>query len=250
MLSLAYVSVLFIVAWHGDRNTASFGGSRAARWVYPLSIGVYATSWTYYGAVGSAANHGWEFLPIYLGPMLVFIFGWPVLSKFNAVVKTHRIGSLADFMSARYGRSQPLAVLTTLVALLGTIPYIALQLKAVGQTFNIMAGAPTATDPTVFDTAFFAALFLTVFAILFGTRLPGRRRDSNRGMMIAIAFESVVKLVAFVLVGFFCTFELYDGFDNLFTLAKQDPQVATVFSTNFSQWGLITQIILVPLFIH
>ena len=76
MLSLAYVSVLFIVAWHGDRNTASFGGSRAARWVYPLSIGVYATSWTYYGAVGSAANHGWEFLPIYLGPMLVFIFGW------------------------------------------------------------------------------------------------------------------------------------------------------------------------------
>ena len=90
MLSLAYVSVLFIVAWHGDRNTASFGGNRAARWVYPLSIGVYATSWTYYGAVGSAANHGWEFLPIYLGPMLVFIFGWPVLSKFNAVVKTHR----------------------------------------------------------------------------------------------------------------------------------------------------------------
>ena len=247
MLSLAYVSVLFIVAWHGDRNTASFGGSRAARWVYPLSLGVYATSWTYYGAVGSAANHGWEFLPIYLGPMLVFIFGWPVLSKFNAVVKTHRIGSLADFMSARYGRSQPLAVLTTLIAILGTIPYIALQLKAVGQTFNIMAGAPTATDPTIFDTAFFAALFLTVFAILFGTRLPGRRRDRNRGMMIAIAFESVVKLLAFVLVGFFCTFELYDGFDNLFTLAKQDPQVATVFSTNFSQWGLVTQLVLASL---
>ena len=146
MLSLAYVSVLFIVAWHGDRNTASFGGSRAS--LGPLSIGVYATSWTYYGAVGSAANRGWEFLPIYLGPMLVFIFGWPVLSKFNAVVKTHRIGSLADFMSARCGHATT-GCLTTLVALLGTIPYIALQLKAVGQTFSIMAGAPTVIPPSL-----------------------------------------------------------------------------------------------------
>ena len=247
VLSLAYVGVLFIIAWHGDRNTSSFGGVRASRWVYPLSIGVYATSWTYYGAVGSAANHGWEFLPIYLGPILVFIFGWPIISKFNAVVKTHRIGSLADFMSARYGRSHPLAVLTTLVALLGTIPYIALQLKAVGQTFNIMAGSPTGTEPAIFDTAFFAAVFLTIFAILFGTRLPGQRRDSNRGMMIAIAFESVVKLVAFVLVGVFCTFELYDGFDNLFDLARQDPDVATVFSTDFSQWSLATQLVLASL---
>ncbi|MGB2024188.1 MAG: NahK/ErcS family hybrid sensor histidine kinase/response regulator [Litorivicinaceae bacterium] len=247
VLSLAYVGVLFIIAWHGDRNTSSFGGARSSRWVYPLSIGVYATSWTYYGAVGSAANHGWEFLPIYLGPILVFIYGWPIISKFNAVVKTHRVGSLADFMSARYGRSHPLAVLTTVIALLGTIPYIALQLKAVGQTFNIMAGSPTGTDPTIFDTAFFAALFLTIFAILFGTRLPGQRRDSNRGMMIAIAFESVVKLVAFVLVGVFCTFELYDGFGNLFALARQDPKVASVFSADFSQWGLATQLVLASL---
>ena len=101
-----------------------------------------------------------------------------------------------------------------------------------------MAGSPTGTDPTIFDTAFFAALFLTIFAILFGTRLPGQRRDSNRGMMIAIAFESVVKLLAFILVGVFCTFELYDGFGNLFALARQDPKVASVFSTDFSQWGL------------
>jgi len=247
VLSLAYVGVLFIIAWQGDRNTASFGGVRASRWVYPLSIGVYATSWTYYGAVGSAAAHGWEFMPIYVGPILVFIFGWPIISKFNAVVKTHRIGSLADFMSARYGRSHSLAILTTLVALLGTIPYIALQLKAVGQTFNIMAGSPTGTEPSVFDTAFFAAIFLTIFAILFGTRLPGQRRDSNRGMMIAIAFESIVKLIAFVLVGLFCTFQLFDGFDHLFILARQDPAVATVFSTNFSQWGLATQLVLASL---
>ena len=166
VLSLAYVGVLFIIAWQGDRNTASFGGVRASRWVYPLSIGVYATSWTYYGAVGSAAAHGWEFMPIYVGPILVFIFGWPIISKFNAVVKTHRIGSLADFMSARYGRSHSLAILTTLVALLGTIPYIALQLKAVGQTFNIMAGSPTGTEPSVFDTAFFAAILIKVFLVI------------------------------------------------------------------------------------
>ncbi len=247
MLSLAYVGVLFIIAWHGDRNTKSFGGTRAAKWVYPLSIGVYATSWTYYGAVGSAAEHGWQFVPIYLGPILVFLFCWPVLSKFNAVVKIHHIGSLAQFMSARYGRCQPLAVLTTIVALLGTIPYIALQLKAVGQTFNIMAGSPTTTRPELFDTAFFAAIFMTIFAILFGTRLPGQRRDSNRGMMIAIAFESVVKLFAFVLVGIFCVFELFDGFDNLFALAKKDPIVEKVFSADFSQWGIATHLILASL---
>jgi len=247
LLSLAYLGVLFVVAWHGDRNTGSFGGARAARWIYPLSIGVYATSWTYYGAVGSAANHGWEFLPIYLGPILMFLFGWPVLAKFTAVVRTHHIGSLADFMSARYGRSQPLAVLTTLVALLGTIPYIALQLKAVGQTFSIMTGSASDSVPQVFDTAFFAAIFLTLFAILFGTRLPGQRRDNNRGMMIAIAVESLVKLIAFVLVGIFCVFQLYDGFDDLFLQARLDPTVASVFSTDFSQWGLMTQLILAAL---
>ncbi len=247
LLSLAYLGVLFVVAWHGDRNTGSFGGPRAARWIYPLSIGVYATSWTYYGAVGSAANSGWEFLPIYVGPILMFLFGWPVLAKFTAVVRTHHIGSLADFMSARYGRSQPLAVLTTLVALLGTIPYIALQLKAVGQTFNIMTGAPTNTVPEVFDTAFFAAILLTVFAILFGTRLPGQRRDHNRGMMIAVAVESLVKLVAFILVGVFCVFELYDGFNDLFTEARQNTMVSSVFSTDFSQWGLMTQLLLAAL---
>ena len=247
LLSLAYLGVLFVVAWHGDRNTVSFGGARAARWIYPLSIGVYATSWTYYGAVGSAAGNGWEFLPIYLGPMLMFVFGWPVIAKFTAVVRTHHIGSLADFMSARYGRSQPLAVLTTLVALLGTIPYIALQLKAVGQTFSIMTGSPSDTAPQIFDMAFFAAIFLTIFAILFGTRLPGQRRDSNRGMMIAIAVESLVKLIAFVLVGVFCVFQLYDGFDDLFMQARLDPMVASVFSTNFSQWGLMTQLVLASL---
>lgn len=247
LLSLAYLGILFIIAWHGDRNTGSFGGARAARWVYPLSIGVYATSWTYYGAVGSAANHGWEFLPIYLGPMLMFILGWPMLAKFVAVVRTHHVGSLADFMSARYGRSQPLAVLTTLVALLGTIPYIALQLKAVGQTFNIMTGAPTGTNPEIFDTAFFAAILLTIFAILFGTRLPGQRRDHNRGMMIAIAIESLVKLIAFVLVGVFCVFELFDGFNDLFSQARINPMVSSVFSTNFSQWGLMTQLVLASL---
>ena len=247
ILSLSYASVLFIIAWQGDRNTTSFGGTRAAKWVYPLSIGVYATSWTYYGAVGTAAQRGWEFLPIYLGPILVFLFFWPALLKLNTVVKIHNIGSLADFMSARYGRSQPLAVLTTLLALLATIPYIALQLKAVGQTFNIMAGSAIEIGPEIFDTAFFATIFLTIFAILFGTCLPGQRRDSNRGMMIAIAFESIIKLIAFGLVGIFCVFELFDGFDNLFTLAKQDPIVTKVFRTDFSQWNLVTHLILASL---
>jgi PAS domain S-box-containing protein len=247
ILSLGYLGVLFIIAWHGDRDTSSFGGARSSDWVYPLSIGVYATSWTYYGAVGSAAASGWAFAPIYLGPMMVFIFCWPVILKFAAVVRTHHIGSLADFMSARYGRSHTLAVLTTLIALFGTIPYIALQLKAVGQTFNIMSGAPATIAPEPVDAALFAALLLTLFAILFGTRLPGQRRDHHRGMMIAIAVESLVKLAAFLLVGLFCVFELFDGFKDLFDQARAAPQVANVFHTDFSQAGLITQFVLASL---
>ena len=247
ILSLGYLGVLFIIAWHGDRDTSSFGGARSSDWVYPLSIGVYATSWTYYGAVGSAAASGWAFAPIYLGPMMVFIFCWPVILKFAAVVRTHHIGSLADFMSARYGRSHTLAVLTTLIALFGTIPYIALQLKAVGQTFNIMSGAPATIAPEPLDAALFAALLLTLFAILFGTRLPGQRRDHHRGMMIAIAVESLVKLAAFLLVGLFCVFELFDGFKDLFDQARAAPQVANVFHTDFSQAGLITQFVLASL---
>jgi PAS domain S-box-containing protein len=243
-LSIAYLVVLFVIAWHGDRNTGSFGGLRAAKWFYPLSIGVYVTSWTYYGAVGSAASNGWGFLPIYLGPMIMFLSGWPIIAKFAEVARTHRIGSLADFMSARYGRFQPLAILTTVIALLGTIPYIALQLKAVGQTFNIMSGSSTNNAPQVFDTAFFAAVCLTIFAILFGTRLPGHRRDQNRGMMIAIAFESIVKLVAFVLVGIFCVFDLFDGFDDLFTQVNLDPTASAIFNTNFSQWSFATHFLL------
>jgi len=178
---------------------------------------------------------------------MVFIFFWPVLLKFAAVVRTHHIGSLADFMSARYGRSHALAVLTTLIALFGTIPYIALQLKAVGQTFNIMSGAPATIAPEPLDAALFAALLLTLFAILFGTRLPGQRRDHHRGMMIAIAVESLVKLAAFVLVGLFCVFELFDGFRDLFDQARAAPQVANVFNTDFSQVGLITQFVLAAL---
>lgn len=247
ILSLAYIGFLFVVAWHGDRNLNSFGGESASRWIYPLSIGVYATSWTYYGAVGSAANNGWEYITIYLGPILVFIFGWPMISKFAAVARLHNVRSLADFMSARYGRTHSLAVLTTFVALLGTIPYIALQLKAVGDTFDIMAGMATNQGPKIIDATLFAAGILTVFAILFCTKLPGQRRTHYRGVMIAIAIESIVKLIAFVLVGLFCTFQLFGGFEDLIDKAFKDPSHSPIFSTNISQWSIATQLLLASL---
>lgn len=129
LISAIYVAVLFAIAAHGDRRAAA--GSSRKPWTYSLALGVYATSWTFYGAVGRAATSGWDFLPIYLGPMLVFLFAGGLLERLIRISKRYNITSIADFIGARYGRNQRLAMFVTVVAVLGVVPYIALQLKAV-----------------------------------------------------------------------------------------------------------------------
>jgi Na+/proline symporter/signal transduction histidine kinase len=204
LLSLAflYICALFAVAWYADRNAEIEGRGRSPVWrgtVYALSLGVYCSSWTFYGAVGIATGSPWSHAPIYLGPILVFVFGWPVIRRLLAVGSRHRVTSIADYIGARYGKRQPLAVLVTLVATAAVLPYISLQFKALAQTWSIVGGTVSGVEAVGGDTALLTAIVLSVFTILFGARrLDGRER--HRGVMTAIAVESVVKLLAFVAV--------------------------------------------------
>src|SRR5271157_5001723 len=134
LIAIAYVSLLFLIAWWGDRGGRRFasGGPRAI--VYALSLAVYCTSWTYYGSVGLASEHGLDFLPIYIGPILVIGLGAPLVGRIAGLARSQNLTTVADFVSARYGKSQPAAAVAALIALVGSAPYVALQLKAVSTT--------------------------------------------------------------------------------------------------------------------
>ncbi len=208
-LALLYICLLFAVAWYADRNAGRTGPAagetspptrpRLRGYIYALSLAVYCSSWTFYGAVGSATASPWSHAPIYLGPILLFLLGWPIIRRMLAVGSRHRVTSIADYIGARYGKRQSLAVLVTLVATAAVLPYIALQFKALAQAWVIVGGSVEEVEAIGGDTALLVAIILAVFTILFGTRrLDGRER--HRGMMAAIAVESVVKLVAFMAV--------------------------------------------------
>lgn len=199
--SLSYIALLFAVAHWGDK-TGSWANRLSYRpTVYSMSLAIYCTSWTYYGAVGNAAHFGWAFLPILLGPFLLFVFGLPVIEKLVSVSKQQNITSIADFIASRYGKRQRLALFVTLIAALATIPYIALQLKAVGLTFVVLTENTTAlTELSINELA--AAAIMAVFAMLFGTRHIEVTAFRN-GMILAIAFESAVKLIALLAAGWF-----------------------------------------------
>ena len=232
LASLAYLGLLFGIAYVGDKRADAGRSIIANPYIYSLSLAVYATSWTFYGSVGRAAASGAGFLPIYLGPTLMAALWWLVLRKMIRISKVHRITSIADFIGARYGKSALLGGLVTVIAVVGIIPYIALQLKAVSASFEILLQYPAVVMPpkgqavALFqDTALYVALLLAAFTVFFGTRhLEATER--HEGMVAAIAFESLVKLLAFLAVGVFVTFVVYDGFGDLFGRAARSPALA------------------------
>jgi Na+/proline symporter/CheY-like chemotaxis protein len=228
-LSLAYVGLLFAVAWFGDRYARDWSASSVAPAVYGLSLAIYCTSWTFYGAVGRAATSGIDFILIYTGPALVVVVGYPMLRKMVRLAKQHNVTSIADFLASRYGKSRAVGVTATLFATVGVLPYIALQLQAVSATFrSIAAPTPVAGSlPGVVhtDTSLIVAALMAVFTILFGVRNV-QASEQHRGMMLAIAFESVVKLLALLTVGPFVLFVLFSGPADLLAQVEQAPAIA------------------------
>ncbi|MEM6460615.1 MAG: sensor histidine kinase [Pseudomonadota bacterium] len=208
---LGYVVLLFAIAFVVDRRTRR----RPIQWlqspvIYTLSISVYCTSWTFYGAVGSAARNGLEFVAIYLGPTLVFLGWWWLLRKLVRIGRAHRVTSIADLISSRYGKSPSLAVLVTAIVVLATTPYIALQLQSLTRSYQVID-----TDAGGFATAFWIAAGMALFTILFGTRnLDADER--HHGVVAAIALEAIVKLVALIAVGVFATYVVAGGLSDVF----------------------------------
>src|SRR5258705_4578074 len=246
-----YVGLLFAIAYYGDKRADAGRSIIANPYIYALSLAVYCTSWTFYGSVGRAATSGIGFLPIYLGPTLMAVLWWYVMLKMIRISKANRITSIADFIASRYGKSQFLGGLATVIAVIGIVPYISLQLKAVSNSFSIILKYPAiatpesrAAIPLLADNTFYIALLLAAFTILFGTRhLDASER--HEGLVAAIAFESLVKLLAFIAVGVFATFVLYDGFDDMLARATEYSQIAKLLdfsgsSVNYTSWASLT----------
>ncbi|MGB0847298.1 MAG: PAS-domain containing protein, partial [Thiolinea sp.] len=244
LCSLVYIGILFAIAYYGDSGNYAKKLRPYRGIIYSLSLAIYCTSWTYYGAVGSAATNGWRYIAIYLGPMLLIFFGYRFLKKVATICSEQNITSIADFISSRYGKSQQLAVLVTLIAITGTLPYIALQLKAIASSYEVLTSLPPGAiasqvlhplsvapdlvnirNPWWSDTGFIVALVMAVFSILFGTRYV-HASEHHEGLILAIAFESIVKLFALTLVAFLAVVVLLGATDLELSRFAQDPQAA------------------------
>jgi Na+/proline symporter/signal transduction histidine kinase len=221
--TFGYLALLFAIAWFSERSAAQGKRRSSNPYVYALSLAVYCTAWTYYGSVGRAASNGLEFLAIYIGPCIIAPVWWLVMRKIIRISKVQRISSIADFISSRYGKNVALGGVVTVFCLLGILPYTSIQIKAVASSFDILQlGGPDillVDTPFYSDTAFYLAIGLALFTIFFGTR-EAEATARHEGMVMAVAFESLFKLVAFLVVGVFVTYFIYDGFGDIFDQAS------------------------------
>lgn len=239
--SLAYVLLLFAAAAYGDRRSAAPRQNRPRPYIYGLSLAIYCTSWTFFGSVGLAAERGYEYLGIYVGPVLVFLFGHALLRRIVKLSKSERITSIADFLAARYGKSFAVASLATLIATVGAVPYIALQLKAISGSYALMIqayGFPALrSEFLITDFSFVIAVLLAVFAALFGTRHADATEHQN-GLILAVAIESIVKLSAFLIAGAAVTFFLFGTPADLLAQIRESPAASAALSrpTSISTW--------------
>ncbi len=242
LAALVYLTALFAIAHVGESRGRRLMNGPLRSVIYALTLGVYCTSWTFLGSVGLSSRAGYDFLPIYIGPMLVVGLAPFLLQRIVRLAKENNITSIADFVASRYGKNQGVAAMVTLIAVIGVLPYVALQLKAISASIEVFIGtrgaapAEVANVPFFGDMALLVALILAFFAIVFGTRQVDTTEHQD-GLMIAIAVESAIKLVAFLTVGVFVTWWMFDGLSDIFTQAYERPEIATIFS-NQPDWSL------------
>lgn len=245
-IALAYIGFLFAVASFGDRSRARWGERASRPLIYPLSLAVYCTSWTFFGSVGLSSRQGFDFLTIYLGPVLMIGLCFPLILKIVRLAKQQNITSIADFIAARYGKNQKVAAIVTLVAVIGAVPYIALQLKAVSSSLLTILGQPTsaaALVPMVGDLALLVAITMAAFAVLFGTRHIDAT-EHQEGLMLAIATESLIKLIGFLVVGLFVLFYMFNGPMDLIAKASEKGDILPIFTSGLNTTNWITMTLL------
>ena len=246
-VALGYIGLLFVIASYGDRPGRAARQGPLRLFIYPFSLAIYCTSWTFFGSVGLASSTGYDFLTIYLGPVIMVGLCSPLIVRIVRLAKAQNITSIADFLAARYGKGQVVAALVAVIAIVGTIPYIALQLKAVSASLSTILAHndihAATTQPIFGDLSLMVALAMAAFAVLFGTRHIDATEHQN-GLMLAIATESIVKLVAFLAVGLFVTFWLFDGPRDLLAQALSRPDTAAVLSRRPDYGSFITMTLL------
>ncbi|NVO32447.1 sensor histidine kinase [Hymenobacter lapidiphilus] len=243
--SFGYLGLLFGLAYAAERRVAARRSWVSNPYVYALSMAVYCTAWTYYGSVGRAAHFGLEFVGIYLGPTLMAPLAWLVLRKIIRICRAQRLTSIADFISARYGKSASLGALATVGCVLGVVPYISLQIKAIAASFEMLTHGPNALglpveNAAAVTSAFYTTVALAFFTIVFGVRSV-EATERHEGMVLAVAVESLMKLVAFLVAGLFVTYGLFNGFADVFERAAAVPDLRRLFTlegagTTPGQW--------------
>ncbi|MBR0957140.1 hybrid sensor histidine kinase/response regulator [Bradyrhizobium japonicum] len=241
--AFGYIGFLFLVASHGDRRSPA-GRGRASGLIYPLSLAIYCTSWTFFGSVGFATRTSTDFLAIYVGPILMIGLGAGVLRRVIQLAKAHNITSIADFIGARYGKSQAVAATVALIAIIGSVPYIALQLKAVASSLGtiLSEGQAFSHIPILGDMALMVTLAMAAFAVLFGTRQTDAT-EHQHGLMLAVATESIVKLVAFLAAGIFVTFWMFSPHE-LIERAMRTPEAVRAINYSPSIGNFLTMTLL------
>ncbi|WP_415061099.1 ATP-binding protein [Flavobacterium sp.] len=216
VILLLYLGLLFFIAqWAEGKGNSKWTNNP---YVYSLSLAVYCTTWTYYGSIGVAANSGLNFIPIYLGPVIAFPAWILILRKIIRISRVNKISSIADFISLRYGNSRFMGALVTLIALIAILPYIGLQLKAISETFHIVTNSEESNN-VFFDTSTYVAIVLAVFASFYGTRYVDAS-EKRKGIVTAVAMESLLKLFFFIILGLYVTFYVFDGFDAIYAKAS------------------------------
>ncbi|NMM47976.1 sensor histidine kinase [Marinigracilibium pacificum] len=218
--SFLYMGILFIIAFYAERQANKGYSLLKNPYIYALSLAVYCTAWTFYGSIGRAAENGPDFMTTYLGPTLLAPVLWIVLRKIIRICKVQRITSIADFVSARYDMDAGLGKLVTMMCVLGIIPYMSIQIKAISESINTISGEEiNSTVPFYMDTAFYVAITVAIFSILFSTAKPDTT-IRQEGLITAIAFESLFKLVAFIAGGIFVCYFVFDGMGDIFKQAR------------------------------
>jgi Na+/proline symporter/signal transduction histidine kinase len=241
--AFGYIGFLFLVASYGDRLSPTQRG-RASALIYPLSLAIYCTSWTFFGSVGFATRTSVDFLAIYVGPILMIALCTPLLRRVIQLAKSQNITSIADFIAARYGKSQAVAATVALIAIIGSVPYIALQLKAVASSLETILSEDQAFSsiPIIGDMALVVTLAMAVFAVLFGTR-QSDATEHQHGLMLAVATESIVKLVAFIAAGAFVTFWMFSPVE-LIERAMKTPEAVRAIEYTPSIGNFLTMTLL------
>ena len=219
LISIIYLGLLSLVAYFADKRAKTGKAIQGNPYVYALSLAVYCTAWTYYGSVGKAASDGLSFLAIYLGPIIGMPLWLFLITRIVKISNALRINTLADFIATRFGKSTTLSVLVTIMCILGVVPYVSIQLKAIDSSIKVLS--PDADQILLFDSAFLVVILLTAFILVFTFRTVDSTKK-HHGLVSAIALESVVKLIAFLLVGGFITYGMFDGFGDIFNRVSDE----------------------------